>query len=219
MTTLTPNEKRSEALKGPDAMRIIGLTGGIASGKGEVARVFADRGIPVLNADAIGHEVTAPGGPGYRAVVQAFGEEILRNGMIDRTLLGNKVFGDADSLEKLNRIMHPLIRDEIERRCERLAGQGHKFCVIDAALIAEDGKRPPFLDILIVVHSTAEARLRRLVEVRGLSEDHAAHRIEVQTPPETKLPLADYVIENEGTIQELRQKAQDLVHTITKNGL
>jgi len=136
---LTPNEKQSEVLKGPDAMRIIGLTGGIASGKGEVARVFADRGVPVLNADAIGHEAIAPGGPGYQAVVQAFGEGILRDGIVDRSALGNVVFGDDASLEKLNRIVHPLIRDEIERRCERLARQGHKFCLIDAALIAEDG--------------------------------------------------------------------------------
>ncbi len=216
MAMLTPNEKQSEVLKGPDAMRIIGLTGGIASGKGEVARVFADCGVPVLNADAIGHEAIAPGGPGYQAVVQAFGDGILRDGIIDRSALGNVVFCDDAALEKLNRIVHPLIRDEIERRCERLARQGHKFCLIDAALIAEDGVRPPFLDILIVVNASPESRLRRLVEIRGFSEEHAAHRIEAQTDPESKLRVADYVIENDGDVQELRQKAQELAETITR---
>ena len=118
------------------AMRIYGLAGGTGCGKSEVARVFADSGIPVIGADAIGHELIASGGGAVEAVTQAFGDGILTGGVIDRAKLGALVFADPDARERLNAIVHPLIAEEIDRRCGSLADAGHPFVVIDAALLA-----------------------------------------------------------------------------------
>ncbi len=199
-------------------MRVYGLTGGIASGKSEVARRLAERGIPVLSADAIGHEVIEPGAAGEAVVVEAFGESILTDGCIDREKLGALVFADAAARKELSAILHPLIRNEVAQRCQALAAQGHETLVIEAALFGEGDPGEPMLDGLILVVCPQETRLDRLVRLRGLTPSEARDRIDSQVAPEKKLALADWVVENKGTLAELEQEVDDLIGRILAHG-
>ena len=199
-------------------MRVYGLTGGIASGKSEVARRFAERGIPVVSADAIGHEVIEPGTAGEAAVVEAFGESILTDGCIDREKLGAVVFADAVARRKLNAILHPWIGNEIAQRCQALASDGHEVVIVEAALFAEEDRLEPMLDGLILVVCSRETRLDRLARLRGLTPFEAEGRIDSQAAPEKKLALADWVVENEGTLAELEQRVDDVIGRILAHG-
>lgn len=199
-------------------MRIVGLTGGTGSGKSEAGRMFRERGIPVLDADAIGHELVEPGGAAVHAVVAAFGEAILTNGGVDREKLGAVVFRDADARAKLNAILHPAIRMEIARRCGELMQDGHETILIDAALIAENGRLDEFLAGLIVVTCPLETRVTRLIHHRGISEVEARRRIAAQTPPEKKIPLADWVIDNSGTIEALEAQVDRVSEELQAHG-
>lgn len=213
---LTPGEKLSTFESVAQGMRIYGLTGGTGSGKSEVGRVFLERGIPVINADQIGHELLDPSGGAAAAVLAAFGDGIATEGAIDRMKLGALVFRDAEARALLNAIVHPLIREEILRRCRSLARDGHRLVVIDAALLAEDGARDPFLDGLIVVHSRSETRVARLMNERKLTRGQALERIAAQAPPERKMAVADWIVENEGSVEELRQKAAELAEELKR---
>jgi dephospho-CoA kinase len=195
-------------------IRVFGLTGGTGSGKTEVANVFREHGVPVIDADRIGHEVIAPGGPGVEPVVQAFGDGVLTDGAIDRKKLGRIVFGDPAARERLNALVHPLIQMEVASRCAAFEAEGHPFVVIDAALLAEDGRKSAFLDGLIVVHADAELRARRLMAQRGWSREEVSRRMYSQTSPDEKLEIADFVLYNEGTLAELREKARRLIEEL-----
>lgn len=197
-------------------MRIYGITGGTGSGKSAAAARFAKHGIAVIDADRVGHEILAPGGAAERAVLEAFGGDILTDGAIDRAKLGARVFANPDALARLNALTHPAIFGEIGRRCAAHAQEGRAAVLIDAALIAEGGQREPFLDGLVLVLAPAETRALRLVEGRGLAPDQAARQIAAQRPPEDKRPLADWVIENDGAIDALHARvdaiAREMLH-------
>ena len=195
-------------------MRVIGLTGGTGSGKSEAAGRFEAHGIPVLNADQIGHEVIAPGGQAEAAVADAFGPEILTDGVIDRKKLGALVFDDANARRRLNAIAHPAIISAIKERCERLGREGHRLVIIDAALIAEDGVKPGCLDGLILVKSSEAERAARLMAARDWSEAETWRRIRAQTPPEDKLALADWILDNDGPLTKLYAQVDELVGII-----
>jgi dephospho-CoA kinase len=199
-------------------MRIYGLTGGTGSGKSAAAQRFEDLGIPVIDADRVGHEVIQPGGVAEDAVIEAFGKEVLTGGAIDREKLGALVFRDADAREKLNGIVHPAIRLEIANRCAQFAQDGHDFAIIDAALLGENGKLDPFFSGLILVLAPVETRVARLTGPRGIVEDEARRRIAAQTPPEAKVALARWVIDNTGTLDALHEEvtriAGELKHDV-----
>ncbi len=199
-------------------MRVYGLTGGTGSGKSEAARLFRDRGIPVLDADAVGHELIEPGGAAVDTVVETFGSEILTNGQIDREKLGAYVFRDTEARDRLNAILHPAIRMEIASQCVSLARENYDIVLIDAALIAENGRLDEFFSGLIVVDCPASLRIRRLVEGRGIDEEEAKRRVAAQTPPEKKIPLADWVIENSGTIEELERQVNRVAEELRDHG-
>ncbi|MCL4692954.1 MAG: dephospho-CoA kinase [Candidatus Hydrogenedentes bacterium] len=199
-------------------MRIYGLTGGTGSGKSEAGRMFRERGLPVLDADAIGHELVEPGGAAVGRVIEAFGNGILTDGHINREKLGALVFRDAEARQKLNAIIHPEIRQEIARRCGELIQDGHEIILIDAALIAENGQLDEFMAGLIVVTCPEEIRVKRLVQHRGITEDEARRRIAAQTPPEKKIPLADWVIENSGTIEVLEAQVDRVSEELQGHG-
>ncbi|MBM3290214.1 MAG: dephospho-CoA kinase [Candidatus Hydrogenedentes bacterium] len=184
-------------------MRIYGLTGGTGSGKSEAARRFAAQGVPTIDADAIGHEVIAPGGAAERGVIGAFGDGIVTGGAIDRVKLGALVFRDDAARKRLNAIVHPAIGMTIAMRCAALAEQGHDAVIVDAALLAENGRKEDYLAGLIVVIAPVELRVRRLAEHRGIDDAEARRRIAAQTPPENKLALADWTIDNSGTKDDL----------------
>lgn len=195
-------------------MRVYGLTGGAGSGKSEAGRRLSHAGIPVIDADRVGHELLEPGGAAVDPVIEAFGCEVTTAGAVDRAKLADWVFGDPEALRKLNAIVHPRIMQVIAGRLASLAGAGHAAAVVDAALIAEDGKRDVWLDGLIVVTCREDIRLDRLVRLRGMDIEQARKRIAAQTPAEKKVPLADWVIVNEGSLETLWVRVDEIAAAI-----
>lgn len=188
-------------------MNIVGMTGGIASGKSEVGRRLTQRGIPVIDADTVAHEVMAPGGAAYQPVVDAFGSGILRGESIDRETLGAIVFNNPEKLKTLNGLVHPAVMGEIGARCARLAQDGAPAVVVDAALLGDNGAIPEFMAGLILVLCPDDVRVARMVEHRDMTEEDARTRIAAQVDPESKRPLARWIIENDGSIEALYTQA------------
>ncbi|MCH8203857.1 MAG: dephospho-CoA kinase [Candidatus Hydrogenedentes bacterium] len=195
-------------------MKIYALTGGIAAGKSEASRRFEQLGIPVIDSDSIGHEALETGGAAEKQVLEAFGDEILTEGRIDREKLAAIVFADPEALERLNRLVHPAVLKAIAARTAKLAEEGHDAAIIEAALHAEDGKLREGFAGLIVIHCPPETRIRRLMKGRGMSEEEASRRIEAQTPPETKLHLARWVIMNTGDIAHLHEQVDAIAEEL-----
>ena len=189
----------------------IGLTGGIASGKSTVASMLRDLDCPVLAADALGHELLEPGQTAYAEVVREFGIDILDSyGNVDRTALGEIVFADEERREKLNGILHPRIREIIEKWFTALDQPGGpELAIVEAALIIEAGFNQN-LDKLMVCWCRRAQQVERLLE-RGLTEEQALQRIAAQMPMEEKRSLADETIDCSGTIEETEQAVEHAV--------
>lgn len=184
-------------------MVIVGLTGGTGCGKTAAAGRFAHHGIPVVDADKVGHELIAPGGAAEAAVVEAFGEPILSRGIIDRTKLGEIVFADPVELARLNAIMKPLLAVSIAARCTLHKDQGAALCLVDAALLGDSGRLEPWLTWLVLVVCPEDIRVERLRNHRGLDETVARTRIAAQVDPEKKRKLARWVLDNSGSLDDL----------------
>lgn len=184
--------------------RIIGLTGGIGSGKSTVAAMLAARGAIVIDADRVAHEVYAPGTEGFDRVVARFGREILgRDGTIDRKALGGLVFDDPTALADLNAIIHPLVRKEVARRLlEAARSRPEATVIVEAALMTETGWTGG-AGALWVVIADPEVALARLVRDRAMSEAEARLRIGAQATNTERRKNATIVIENNGTLAEL----------------
>ena len=182
----------------------IGLTGGIASGKSTVTRMFGELGIPCVDADQIAREVMEPGTDGLRAVVEAFGEEVVSaDGSLDRKKLGALVFANPGLRDRLNAIVHPLIRERSAERLVELAQPGAPYVLYDAALLVENNLHQTF-DALVVVRSSPEIQRQRLRERDGLSDEEIDQRLAAQMPEDEKAQAADYTIDNSGTLDETR---------------
>jgi dephospho-CoA kinase len=188
-------------------MQLVALTGNIASGKSTVARQLADRGAVVVDADELARRAVDPGGPALAAITARWGESVLRaDGSLDRSALRGIVFADAAELDALNAIVHPEV--------ERLRGaafvaalqSGAAVVVYDVPLLFERGLDAHYEQI-ILVDAPAPLRLERLVQSRALSREEAARMIASQLPSESKRARATYVIDNVGTMDELRDKA------------
>jgi dephospho-CoA kinase len=184
---------------------LIGLTGNIATGKSEVARLLADLGALVIDADKVAHEVMQPDSPAYRGVVKAFGSGILADdGTIDRSKLGVIVFGDAAALERLEAAVHPATITEVDRRVARASAP---VVVVEAIKLIESGMQRRY-DALWVVTAPRPVQIARLMSARGLTEEEASLRVDVQPPQEEKAALADLVIVNDGDLSDLRQQVE-----------
>ncbi len=194
---------------------IIGLTGGAGSGKSEVAAVFEELGLPVVYADRVGHELLEDKEV-MVALRDAFQDTIFTGERVDRAKLRKRVFGDPEARYILNRIVHPRMAQRIESWCRELAGHGHRIIIIDGALLCEDGCKTDFLDGLIVVDSDQENRVERLVQKRGLTQQEAEMLVQAQADPKRKLTLADWIIENNRTLEDLRAAARALVKEIAE---
>jgi dephospho-CoA kinase len=181
----------------------IGLTGGIGSGKSTVSALLAARGAVVIDADRIAREVVEPGTPGLAAVVDAFGESVLRDdGSLDRPALAAVVFADPDARKKLDGLVHPLVR---ARSAEVAAAvPGDAVVVHDVPLLVETGQAGSY-DLVLVVQADAEVRVQRLVG-RGLSEEDARARIAAQATDEQRRAVADVVLHNDGTEADLAEQ-------------
>ena len=195
-------------------MAMVGLTGGIGSGKSVAARRFATHGFPTVDADSVGHEVIAPGGPAVQPVIDAFGDDILTDGAIDRHKLAAIVFKDDKKRRHLNGLLHPIINRRVAETCAKHIQAGAKAVIIEAALLGEDGHRDPWLDKLIVVDSPVETRIARVTENRGMSREEAEARISMQADPAIKRKVADWVIDNDGTIESLYEQVDAIANEL-----
>jgi dephospho-CoA kinase len=183
---------------------VVGLTGGIGSGKSEVARRLEALGAIVIDADAIAREVVAPGTPGLTAVVEAFGPAVLASdGSLDRDRLAAVVFGDDDQRQRLNAVVHPLVGAlMIERTARAQDSDPHAVVVNDVPLLVEGGLSDRY-DVVVVVDADPETQVRRLVEQRGMSESDARARMATQAGRAERLEAADLVIHNDGDLHRL----------------
>ena len=191
-------------------MLVIGLTGGIGTGKSEASRILKEFGASVIDADRVGHEAYRPRSQAWREVVEAFGEGILLpNGEIDRKSLGSVVFSDPKARIRLNSIMHPRMTDMIRERIEGLRSRGAEVVVVEAALLMEAGW-DSLVDEVWVTCSPEEQVLERLQRRNGLTGEEIRARIGSQLPLEERVRHADVLVMNSGNVDELREELESL---------
>ncbi len=191
-------------------MKVIGLTGGIGSGKSTVSQFLAELGAVILDADRVGHEAFKPGTEACREVVAAFSGGILTpNGEIDRKKLGDIVFGNPESLSRLNQIMHPRINNMVKARLEEYRRQGVGVVVLEAPLLLDAGWAS-LVDEVWVTVAPESTVLRRLKERAGLSEPQSRARIRSQLSSAERIRYADVVIDTDCDLDELRARVREL---------
>lgn len=184
-------------------MQLIGLTGGIGSGKSSVSKRLEERGAALIDADAIVRDLQEPGQPVFDAMVERWGDGIVADdGTLDRAAVANIVFNDADELKAIEKIVHPVLRKEMDRRVEELSSTD-RVVVLDIPLLAESRKKGGELDTrgaeaIIVVDCPVDIAVSRLMEFRGFSEEDARNRVAAQATREERRELADFVIDNSG---------------------
>jgi dephospho-CoA kinase len=184
---------------------LIGLTGNIATGKSLVGEMLAGLGASVIDADRVAHEVMRAGGSAFRAVVEAFGPAVLAaDGTIDRARLGDIVFRDAGALKRLEAAVHPAVIAEVGRRIARAT---ERVVVVEAIKLIETGMHRHY-DALWVVTAPRHLQIARLMAARGLTEEEAVLRVDAQPPQEEKAALADRILVNDGSLDQLQQEVR-----------
>ncbi len=194
-------------------MRVIGLTGGIASGKSLVASLFRSLGAIVLSADEIARRVEAPGSEAFQEIVRTFGPGMVRaDGSLDRKRLADLIFRDASARARLNAITHPRIRQALSAEIDRLRAAGIKgVVVVEIPLLLDTAPRNLFpLDGVIVVAVDVETQLARMMARDGLTRDDALQRLQAQRPLAEKVAEADWVVDNSGPAAQTRRQVEDL---------
>ena len=201
-------------------MLVVGLTGGVASGKTAVSQVLREEGATILDADLIARELVQPHQPAWEELRRAFGDEILNpDGSVQRKKLAAQIFSHPEKREVLNAILHPRIRNEIQSRLrvirERDPGA---VVVVDAALLVESGDYEG-MDGVIVVSASETQQVDRLREREGLSEDAARQILASQTSVEERFRVADFVIRNEGSLEDTRRRAKEIFQALKRMAL
>ncbi|XWS76535.1 hypothetical protein CRYUN_Cryun01aG0185000 [Craigia yunnanensis] len=192
-------------------MRIVGLTGGIASGKSTASSVFKYNHIPVVDADVIARDVLKKGTGGYKKVVVAFGSDILQDdGQVDRLKLGRIVFSDASKRQLLNRLLAPYISSGIFLEILKLWIKGHKVIILDIPLLFE-AKMDKWTKPIVVVWVDPETQLQRLIERDNSTEEDARNRINAQMSLDLKRNQADIIIDNTGSLQDLQERFREVL--------
>lgn len=190
---------------------VVGITGNIGAGKSAVLKMLHDLGARTIDADKIAHEVMAPGGLAYDAVVSAFGKDILHpDGAIDRAKLADIVFTDHDQLIRLERIVHPAVEQRVSEIIEEAT---EPVVAIEAIKLLESRLRH-FCDVIWVVTATRESQINRLVHQRGFTKEEALRRMAAQSPQSHKVREADLVIRNDGDLDQLRAQVEEAYRTL-----
>lgn len=188
----------------------VGLTGGIGSGKSAVSAELTTHGAVVIDADAIAREVVEPGTPGLARVVAEFGEQVLtEDGRLNRPKLGELVFADESQLSRLNAIVHPLVGERSGQLMEQALADNAEIVVYDVPLLVENGLGPLY-DVVVVVDAPDELRVERVATDRGMPREQVWARVRSQADRETRLAAADLVVDNSGSLQDLRDRVSDL---------
>lgn len=193
-----------------DSLRLIGLTGGIGSGKSTVARLIAERDIPVIDADQLARAVTAPGTPGLAEIGRVWPQVVDAQGVLDRRRLGAVVFGDPAARARLEAITHPRIIALANQRAAELARAGHHLAFYEASLLVETGRYRE-LDGLVVVDAPKDLRIARVVARDGVTPEEVRARIAAQLPVAAKRRAATAILENEADLPTLRRRVDDLL--------
>lgn len=192
-------------------MRVFGLTGGIASGKSTVARLLAERGLPMVDADQLAREAVAPGSLALEQIVGAFGEGVLAaDGSLDRKAVAARVFSDAEQRRLLNSIVHPRVAELSRERFAEHAARGDELIGYEVPLLFENGLDAVFRPVVLVALKP-EQQQQRLMARDGLDQDAAQARLAAQWPLERKLAGADFVLWNEGSLAELQLAVEALI--------
>jgi dephospho-CoA kinase len=191
-------------------VRVIGLTGGIASGKSTVAGMFRDLGVPIVDADLLARQVVEPGTPAMAEIARAFGPEVIGpDGQLDRKRLGERIFTDPAARAVLNAITHPRIAAASAAALGELAGRGQPVALYEAALLVEN-RIHERLGGLIVVSVPLEVQIARLRERDHLDEEGARSRISAQLPLAEKVAVADWVVDNGGSVEHTRVQVEQI---------
>jgi dephospho-CoA kinase len=194
-------------------VKLVGLTGGIGSGKSTVAGILRGQGIPVIDADVIAREVVEPGRPAHAEIARAWPEVIARDGRIDRKQLGGIVFADPESKARLEAITHPRIRERVAAEVAALAAAGHRLAVLEAALLVETGMHRE-LDGLVLVVANEETQIGRVMARDACSRESALARLRAQHPLAEKVRVADHVVENSGSLETTRARVLEVLKAI-----
>lgn len=194
-------------------MRVIALTGGIGCGKSLAAQYFAELGALVIDADQLARAAIERGSQGFDEVVSFFGDSILNNGDIDRRALGELIFKDAEAKRKLESIVHPFVRREFEEAVASL--KGDEVLVYEIPLLVETGAQDRF-DIVVTVESELENRISRLRQ-RGMHISEIEGRIAAQATREQRVEVADFLIENDGSEDELLRQVENIWDSLHEN--
>lgn len=198
-------------------MFLVALTGGIAAGKSSVAAEFARLGARVIDADAVAREVVEPGMPALAEIRSAFGSGVLgADGALDRAQLGSIVFADPDQLKKLNGIVHPAVRSRVRNLLADIQRDDPDAIVVYDVPLLIEAQVDHAWDMVVVVMASAEARVRRLMQERGIDEEQARLRIQRQTTDDQRLEAADVVIHAETSMDDTLQQARDVWKLIQK---
>jgi dephospho-CoA kinase len=199
-------------------MRVVGLTGGIASGKSTFAAALRELGVPVIDADRIAREAVRAGGPALAAIVEAFGPGALGpDGELDRKAMADRVFGDAGARRRLEAIVHPAVRAGVAAETARLAAEGHDLAFHDVPLLYERGLDRD-VECVVVVHAPPALQKARLRARDGLTEEEAEARLAAQWPIDEKARRADVLVDNQGDLASLRAKAGPVLEAL-RSGL
>lgn len=196
-------------------MKVIGITGNIASGKSTVARMFEALGARIIDADEIARIVVEPGAPAWEEIVSEFGRDILEpDGAINRKRLADIVFGDEAKRKRLNDITHPRIRERISELLREYEKEGALVVMVEAALIVERGGLKSLIDGLIVVTADEETQIERLIRDKGYKREEAVSRLRAQMPAREKMMHGDYIIDNSGSLEDTRARVKAVSEAI-----
>jgi dephospho-CoA kinase len=190
-------------------LKLIGLTGGVGSGKSTVAEMFRRLGAAIVDADEATHAVYAPGTEGFDAIVREFGQDFVLDGQIDRQKLGDLVFRDPNARARLNAIVHPLVRTWMAERTADAVERGADIVIQDVPLLFENNLQGLYSST-VLVYARPATQLARLLENRRVSLDRANRMLASQMSIDEKRPLADFVIENEASMDDTRRQVEEV---------